>query len=333
MEYVRPITHELWYGDINNRLGSQIEGYLNKAGLVKSETCKDDTSRPVKGARVLIGPHAGYTYSGERLAETFKVWDTSKVKRIFMLGPSHHVYFRNSVMVSKYEFYETPFGNLPVDVDTIESLVQSKSGIFKYMSAVVDEDEHSFEMHAPFIYYMSKDLPQGLPKIIPIMISGMDPNLNSEIAKALQPYFENEENHFIISSDFCHWGPRFGYTEYLKNGETESPTAKSLISLTSLKQLKSDFPIHKSIENLDKAAMRIATDGSYEAWSDYIQATGNTICGQKPVGVVLKLLEEYKKKQATDKDISFSWIGYSQSNKVTRISDSSVSYASGYVKL
>ena len=74
------------------------------------------------------------------------------------------------------------------------------------MSEDVDDDEHSFEMHTPFIYYKSKHLPQGVPLIIPIMISGMGDRLSTDIVDALLPYLDDEENTFIISSDFCHWG-------------------------------------------------------------------------------------------------------------------------------
>ena len=43
-------------------------------------------------------------------------------------------------------------------------------------------------------------------------------------------YLEREENLFVISSDFCHWGKRFRYTHYDKSkGE-----------------------IHQSIEDLDR---------------------------------------------------------------------------------
>lgn len=298
--------------------------------------------RPTTGNRVLLGPHAGYTYSGERLAETFAVWDTTKVKRIFLLGPSHHVYFNNKVLVSKYDGYETPMGVLPVDTETVKTLINKVSSlgrhIFKYMSEEVDDDEHLFEMHAPFIYYSSKELPQGIPKIIPILISGMDDKLNLELATALAPYLEAEENHFIISSDFCHWGSRFGYTKYLhkepKKSDDIIPSELSSLSNVHASYDKygsssksKTMPIHTSIELLDRTGMNVALTGSYIKWKRYIDVTGNTICGQLPIGVILRMLE------VGDVDLTFEWIGYSQSNSVTRPSESSVSYASGYITI
>ena len=340
MVNVRPASHAgSWYSNNGTRLKGQLDAYFAKArGLVNSLS-DDDTRGVIPGARMLVGPHAGFTYSGERLAETFNVWDTSKVKRVFILGPSHHVYFKNVVMVSKYDFYETPFGDLPVDVAITKELMaykpqfSSRETLFKRMSEDVDDEEHSFEMHAPFIYYSCKDLEQGLPKIVPIMISSMDEKLNKDLTTALLPYFENDENHFIVSSDFCHWGSRFGYTKYLTSNSAtkDSLSEGDLISLNSHHKLKSsDLPIYKSIEALDKVAMKIANRGSYAEWKSYISATGNTICGQKPIGTILNLLHEYRKEHGGE---GFKWIGYSQSNQAQKVHDSSVSYASGYIVL
>ena len=203
--------------------------------------------------------------------------------------------FQEPCITLPFEYYETPFGNIPVDVSTIKELLdeQCKHGpVFKYMSEEIDEEEHSFEMHAPFIYYKGETAIHGLPKIIPILISGMDGKLQEGIVNSLLPYLDNEENHFIISSDFCHWGSRFGYTKYLSSGETTLDTlSDNITSLGSLHQ--KGLQIYKSIELLDKIALQIATNGSSAAWSKYIDISGNTICGQKPILIVLKLLEKY----------------------------------------
>lgn len=333
---IRPATHAgTWYSSSSSKLALQLDNLFKQA-----KDFRKDTSEPIKGARVLIGPHAGFTYSGARLAESFSVWDTSKVKRVFILGPSHHMYFKNTAMVSPYDFYETPFGNLPVDTETIKKLCEheglSGSKVFKRMSEEVDDEEHSFEMHAPFIHYTCKLLPQGLPKIVPIMISGMGDRLSKDIVDALLPYIGDDENTFIISSDFCHWGSRFGYTEYLPQKPIDGIKEEDLVTLRLSTKIKStDLSIHQSIECLDREAMVIATFGSYALWKQYILITGNTICGQKPIGIILRILEEQKK--ANNSTISgekvFHWINYSQSSPASRYHDSSVSYASGYVQL
>ncbi|KAI5963838.1 hypothetical protein KGF57_001213 [Candida theae] len=324
---IRQATHAgSWYSNDPKTLRTQIQALLQRA--------EKSGISSVNGARVLIGPHAGYTYSGERLGEAFNVWDTENVKRVFLLGPSHHVYFKDKALLSPFQFYETPFGDLPVDRSTIEDLLKKRfkvkpgQPVFKLMSEEIDEDEHSFEMHAPFIYHQGQKSKHGVPKIIPILISGMDSELQNELVDALLPYIQNKENHFIISSDFCHWGSRFGYTKVLTN---KSATLQSLeTDLHSARLSSKTIPVHESIELLDRMALQIASKGSVTEWKEYIRVSGNTICGQKPIAVILQLLESYGSKQSGD---VFKWLGYSQSNPAKSPKDSSVSYAAGYVEL
>lgn len=72
-------------------------------------------------------------------------------KRVFLLGPSHHHYLSKAAL-SRCTHYGTPLGNLPVDRDTTAELY--KAGLFEWMSQSIDEDEHSLEMHLPYIFKM-----------------------------------------------------------------------------------------------------------------------------------------------------------------------------------
>lgn len=311
---IRTASHAgAWYSANPVRLNKQLDEFLKAA------------PPSVSGARLLIGPHAGYTYAGATLAETYNAWDTSNVKRIFILGPSHHVYFKSVALVSGADEYETPFGNLPVDTQVVEELVKNK--VFKKMSMDVDEDEHSFEMHSPYIYKLTQHLPQGVPSIVPIMISHSDEEFNAKVSSILAEYLKDESNTFVISSDFCHWGSRFGYTSYTPSGSLDD--LKDLSSNSKIPS--SGLSIYKSIEYLDKLATKIASTGSSKDWKNYIKATENTICGQKPISILLETIERTKENENLGEDWGkFKWIGYSQSSQVTSVRDSSVSYASGY---
>lgn len=193
------------------------------------------------------------------------------------------------------------------------------------MSIEDDENEHSFEMHAPYIYKLTES--SGTPTIIPIMISHSDEEFMSKISSILSEYLKDESNTFVVSSDFCHWGSRFGYTRYTKSG-----SLNDLESLKLVSRLPSNgLSISKSIEYLDKIATEIASTGSSAKWKEYIKKTGNTICGQKPIGILLQSIELFREQEKLDNEwAKFSWVGYSQSSSVTSPDDSSVSYASGY---
>lgn len=309
---LRPATHAgSWYSGDKKRLASQISDVF------------EATDGPVPGARVLIGPHAGYTFCGARLAETYAAWDTTGTQRVFILGPSHHVYFLDAAKVSAFSRYDTPLGPLPVDTAVCKALVSAADSGFTYMSAEEDEDEHLFELHAPFVAYRSQA--DHVPVlIVPIMISGLLLQLRGRVIEQLLPYMADPANTFVVSSDFCHWGLRFGYTEY-------TPTAD--LGLLAAYKRQTGQAVHHSIEYLDRCAMDAAQAGSAE-WEAYIAATGNTICGQKPVSVVLRLVEQYVAQGGGVGDgVMFQWLGYLQSSHVESVVDLSVSYASGYMRL
>lgn len=76
------------------------------------------------------------------------------------------------------------------------------------MSTHVDEDEHSIEMHLPYVYkVLERQFGKGesFPKIVPLLVGSIDARQEKEYGKLLRPYLEDEENCFVISSDFCHW--------------------------------------------------------------------------------------------------------------------------------
>ena len=77
--------------------------------------------------------------------------DARRSKRVFLLGPSHHFYLEKAAL-TRCTHYGTPLGNLPIDSATTADL--HKTGQFDWMSQDVDEDEHSLEMHIPYIYKM-----------------------------------------------------------------------------------------------------------------------------------------------------------------------------------
>lgn len=69
-------------------------------------------------------------------------------KRIFILGPSHHVRLRGCAL-SIADKYETPLYDLKIDTSVNRELEQT--GEFSWMDMTTDENEHSIEMHLPYI--------------------------------------------------------------------------------------------------------------------------------------------------------------------------------------
>ncbi|XP_024364403.1 uncharacterized protein [Physcomitrium patens] len=275
-----------WYTDDAEELTQELDQWLRSSGLPK-----------LANARAVIAPHAGYRYSGHCAAYAFANIDPQRVQRVFLLGPSHH-HFTRKCCLSKVSVYKTPLGDLPIDNEVYEEL--RASGRFEDMDVSVDEAEHSMEMHLP---YIAKVFQGTSVKIVPIMVGATTPATEATYGRLLAKYIDDPANFFSISSDFCHWGSRFGYQYYEKKRG----------------------PIYKSIEALDKCGMDIIETGDPDAFQEYLSEFENTICGRHPIGVFLHML----KHCSTRTRIKF--LQYEQSSQCKSMRDSSVSYASAVV--
>lgn len=76
-------------------------------------------------------------------------------KRVFILGPSHHVRLRGCAL-SIAEKYETPLYDLKIDPQINSEL--EKTGKFTWMDMSTDENEHSIEMHLPYVAKVMEEL-------------------------------------------------------------------------------------------------------------------------------------------------------------------------------
>ncbi|XP_016976615.1 protein MEMO1 [Drosophila rhopaloa] len=286
----RRATHAgSWYTDSGSELSRQLDGWLGAADLSHGP------------ARAIIAPHAGYTYCGACGAFAYRQVSPVVVKRIFILGPSHHVRLRGCAL-SVAKKYRTPLYDLKIDTQINAEL--EKTGQFSWMDMKTDEDEHSIEMHLPYIAKVMEDYKDQFT-IVPILVGSLNPEQEAQYGSLLSSYLMDPTNLFVISSDFCHWGQRFSYTYYDR----------------------SCGAIHKSIEKLDKQGMDIIETLSPQSFTEYLRKYNNTICGRHPIGVMLGAVKALQ-DQGYDK-MSFKFLKYAQSSQCQDMDDSSVSYASG----
>ena len=81
------------------------------------------------------------------------------------------------------------------------------------MSLEADEDEHSIEMHLPYIARVMESKADNFT-IVPILVGSLSPEKEVKYGQILAKYLADASNLFVVSSDFCHWGQRFRYTHY-----------------------------------------------------------------------------------------------------------------------
>lgn len=254
--------------------------------------------------------HAGYTYSGPAAAWAYKSLNLTNCKRIFLLGPSH-AWYLNDCALSTHTHYATPLGNLTLDQETIRTL--NATGKFRSWLPQKETQEHSLEMHLPYLYKMccrtfGQDNTANFPLLIPVLVGNVPPPRQggkSEIARdevaygeIFAPYLQDPETVFVVSSDFCHWGDRFSYQDLMP-------------------------------EVVDKSAMAAIETGRHQAFADDLAETENTVCGRHPIGVMMAALEVWKRERGVEDGKGvFRFLRYERSGEIVSRRDSSVSYCS-----
>ncbi|MBO6031387.1 MAG: AmmeMemoRadiSam system protein B [Prevotella sp.] len=195
---VRPATQaNRFYTGNPKALSQEVDSFLS---LYKK-------SLQFENVAAVIVPHAGYYYSGNVAASAYMTINPKKLyKRIFLLGPSHHEWLNGASVNTEADYYATPLGNVKVDHETALKLTDTddadpmdSESVFFYRPEAHDR-EHCLEVQLPFLQRRFEEM----PPIVPIIISTNDFHKLKRIAEILKPYF-NDENLFIISSDFSHF--------------------------------------------------------------------------------------------------------------------------------
>lgn len=223
----------------------------------------------------LIVPHAGYVYSGEVAASAFTQLDPEKAyDNIFILGPSHRVGFEGAAVFCAGNF-STPLGTVEVNRELGEQLIADSALFVGRLDA--HAAEHSVEVQLPFLqYHLKKPF-----RIVPIVLGANSPAICRQIGEALQPFF-NENNLFIISTDFSH------YPAYEEAVRADTAVAKAIAS--------------NSTERLLETMQRYESSG--------IKGLATTLCG---VSGVLTLLS----MTSVEGDYSYHPIQYQNSGDMS----------------
>ncbi len=168
-------------------------------------------------AIAVISPHAGYVFSGEVAASAINQINPDKrYKNIFIIASSHTAYFEGASIYSAGNF-ETPLGEVKINIDLCNEIIMSND-IFTN-DTEPHKAEHSIEVQLPLLqFHLKNDF-----QIVPIIIGSDGAKTAKIIADALKPYF-NEENLFVISSDFSH------YPEYSDAVTVDKETADAICS-------------------------------------------------------------------------------------------------------
>ncbi len=187
-------------------LKNQVSKHFDNATLT-SET----------NVAALIVPHAGYVFSGDVAASGYaKLKREAQYKNIFLIGPSHHKFF-NGISIYPGGSFITPMGEVKINQETAEELM-SWNHFISY-DEEADVAEHCLEVQLPFLQYRLTNEFQ----IVPLIVGSDNPVLCKHLGEVLEQWF-NEDNLFVISSDFSHYPP------YESAAVFDAETANAVVS-------------------------------------------------------------------------------------------------------
>jgi len=201
----------------------------------------------------------------------------------------------------------TSFGELETPLGPLQCAPGHPAGLAGgLLDGTVDCQEHSLEMQFPFIKYVEKARKKGPIQVTPCLIGHPTTRQMIQYGKAIaRGLLEDESAVLVISSDFCHWGHGYNYIPDMS--PYAGPEAPEL---------------WQQIQAMDQQAHQCISQG-YDQFDAYLEQTGNTICGQFPIRIALRVVEELG---ASGRQGKWIWLHYEQSSNITDRRGSSVSY-------
>ena len=165
----------------------EILKYINQFNSFKTN---NETFENIKA---IIVPHAGYIYSGFTANLAYKLASNKKIKRVIVIGPSHRVYLKGA-SVALYDEYETPLGNLKIDKEFSQNLIDK----YDFLDFNVEcEFEHSTETQAPFIKHYFENV-----QLVEIVYGEIN---YEDLSKVIDEVLVDSDNFVVISTDLSHF--------------------------------------------------------------------------------------------------------------------------------
>jgi len=177
-----------FYPGSPDSLRRQINNFLSNA-----------ESSDINNIKSIICPHAGYIYSGQVAAYSYKQISGKKFDSIFIIAPSHSEYF-NFISIFNGDAYRTPLGLVYIDKER-SKILADKSPYIK-LSEQGHLDEHSLEVQLPFLQVLFENI-----KIVPIVIGQQNSNNIKELGSTIGNLFKNDNILIIASTDLSHYYP------------------------------------------------------------------------------------------------------------------------------
>jgi len=250
----QPIVDGQFYEADPKKLLKQIESCFKSSGLPSSKR-----SKKMFGC---ICPHAGYAFSGNCAAYSYKEIGESFIPDVYVLLGLSHNGFDSCISI---EDWETPLGAVKAD----SSLGNEISKLTKIpIDEIPHQNEHSIEVQLPFLQFVNKGIDF---KILPMIIS---PDIDAKkFAADIKKAVSKKNVIFIASSDFTHYGPNYGYLPFVSD-------------------------IKENMYKLDSSAIDFIKNLDSKGFLEYVDSKEITICGYYPIYALIEIAKVFGYKKA-----------------------------------
>ncbi len=241
-----------FYPASRDELRGMIDGFLSRVQEERIE------------GRVyaILCPHAGYQFSGQVAAYSFKQLADRHYDTVIIIGPSHH-YWVDGASVGDWDYYETPLGKVKVDRKLAKKIRDYNQKLV--FSPAAHEREHSVEVEVPFLQRVLKGF-----QLVPIVMG--KPTLENchILSQAILRAIGDRRVLLVASSDMSH------YPSYENARQVDEQTLSAIGSLDPERVFRSDREIlSQGVPNLEC-----------------------TLCGLGPVATVMMVAKEMGAEKA-----------------------------------
>lgn len=238
----------------------------------------------------LVVPHAGWRFSGIVAAAAFRNLRPGDFSRVVIVAPSHEFGFEG-FSVTDATAWRTPLGDIPVCTDAVTALRDAK--LVRTIPGAEDR-EHSAEIELPFLQRRL-----GAFCLVPILAGRTTAEQEQALAARLEK-LHDPKTLFVFSSDFTHYGPRYGYTPFGESGRAAREKIRA--------------------QNAEAVDLLLKKDA--QGFRSYLDRTHDSICGRHGLGVLLDLLPRIAPKAVPSLLARYASIdipGFEDDNSVTYV--------------
>lgn len=292
----QPVVAGIFYPAERNKLLAAVEIYT------------EDAKVPELPGRYVacITPHSAFPYSGEVAAHAFRALQPGQYDRVIVLASSHFAWFEGC-SIPMVQFYRTPLGDVELDGPAIARLqmcplIDTRAILSPRVKRFRDgsrrlplhEVEYSIETVLPFLQARL-----GRFKLVPVVVGSFegrdekpDNNAIRAAAEALREIID-DRTFVVASTDLTHFGNVYGFRPF-------------------------EEPDPERIEALDVTALEFVMHRDLPGFQSYIEETGNRICGEYVLELLMYLvpkgtesvLLDYATSGGTETSVSYASVAF-----------------------